>query len=362
MNSFSINAVPALTFGRGSFHELAKRASSFGTRILLVGDQYLQDHPSLLKDIINNLVTAGLIVEHVHARGKQTQEASNKIEARINLNAYDCIVSIGGGRAIDIGKLLSKQCPHIAVPTTAGTGAAMNAIIFGGDDALQETHLSILQPDMVLADPSFLDEMDRDGFAARALGVLMLLTEAYISPKASVFSDALVWSGLEAFAQGFVKGVEGDTNGRDRVFYASLIAGIASPQTGFGLTHRLAATIEQNSKLSYAQAGATICAEITDLQISYLGDFLPDHPAMDKYALIGELLAERPFEDREEAYASLIGTLRRWISRLALPKLPLKEAILRDVIQHVLKGWDNETLPIAIAEEDLLETLLRRHQ
>ena len=49
-------------------------------------------------------------------------------------------------------------------------------------------------------------------------------------PKASVLSDSLVWSGWEAFAKGFVSGVEGDSSGRDEVFFASLMAGVGSGQ------------------------------------------------------------------------------------------------------------------------------------
>ena len=52
------------------------------------------------------------------------------------------------------------------------------------------------------------------------------------------------------------------------------------------------------SDLTYAQACSTLCAEICDFQIQLLSDRLPDSEAMDKYAMVGELLASRPFEDR----------------------------------------------------------------
>lgn len=360
VSGFVSNGIPELIFGRGVFQQMAKRVLPFGTRVLVVGGVYTDSHPSFLKEAFDYLSVSGLQVTHVSAGGKQTEEAAASIRTEIKLDEFDCVISIGGSRAIDVGKLLSVGLPHIAVPTTAGTGAAMNGVIFGGATSYEETQKTVLVPTMVFADPSFIDEMDRDDFAARALGVLTLLMEAYVSPKASVLSDALVWSGLEAFARGFVAGVEGKTDGRDNVFYASLLAGVGSGQAGFGLTHQLAAAFEQKTKLTYAQANATICAEVSDILIEALSDRLPDAEAMDKYALIGELLSSRPYEDREEAYASLVGTLRRWVARLEVPKLDLSPRDLSAVCQALLDDWDDLVLPVRLDEEEMMQALLRR--
>ncbi|SCA58189.1 putative Iron-containing alcohol dehydrogenase [Candidatus Terasakiella magnetica] len=358
---FSASGVPELVFGRGVFEKLARQVLPFGTRVLLIGDAYLKDHPSLLKEVSDMLQVQGIAVSHISALGKKTSQASQAIMDEVDLSQIDCVISLGGGRAIDTGKLVARDCPHIAVPTTAGTGAPMNGVVFGGDGAIEETSRTSLLPTIVCADPSFLDEMDRDDFAARSLAVLMLLVEAYVSPKASVLSDALVWSGLESFVRGFVKGIEGDQKGRDEVFYASLMAGVGSGQAGFGLSHRLGVSVEQETELTYAQSCATICAEISHAQIEMLAEFLPDHSAMDKYALVGELLAERPFEDREEAYASLVGTLRRWVARLELPKLPLSEKKIEEITQLIIADWDEEVLPVRLSHDVMIDALLRRH-
>ena len=360
MKNFRANGVPELVFGRGVSEQLAQHAVAFGKEVLLVGDAFLNHHPRLFKEVSESLVDAGLSVQHASVTAKQTILASREILDQIDLNKIDCVISMGGGRAIDTGKLVSTNLPHVAVPTTAGTGAPMNGVIFGGETAHQETHHTEHLPTLVLGDPAFIDEMERDDFAARGIGLLMLLIEAYVAPKASVLSDALVWSGLEAFVKGFVSGVEGDSDGRDDVFFAALMAGVGAGQAGFGLTHRLGAAIEQQTDLSYAQACATICAEVTDLQLQALSERLPDHPAMDKYALVGELLAERPFEDREEAYASLIGTLRRWVVRLELPKVPLSVSKLEKLTELIVNDWDEEGLPVRLFGNDMLDPLLRR--
>jgi len=358
--NFKATGLPELLFGRDVFDDLSEQVSLFGTKVLIISDAYMQERPSLLEGISNVLSQASLSYVHFSALSKDTQGSSKDILKKIDVDKFDCVVSIGGGRAMDVGKLVSVDLPHICVPTTAGTGAAMNGVIFGGENVHQVTQAMALLPTLVLADPAFINDMERDDFAARALGVFTILLEAYVSPKSSVLSDALVWSGLEAFARGFVLGLDGNEAARDDVFYASLMAGAGSGQAGFGLAHRLACVIEQRSDLSYAKASATLSAEICDLQIQLLSDGFPDHPAMDKYSLVGELLAGRPFDACEESYASLIGTLRRWVARLELPKLGLTETELSAVCQDVITHWDTEVLPIRLHEDDLLDSLLRR--
>ncbi|WP_167730545.1 iron-containing alcohol dehydrogenase [Terasakiella sp. SH-1] len=358
---FTASGVPELVFGRGVFEQLSQHVAPLGRHILVVGDAYMKDHPSLMKEVTDKLLVQGLQVEHVLALAKQTFDACNEIAQKVDLDKIDCVVSIGGGRAVDTGKLVARQCPHVCVPTTAGTGAPMNGVIFGGLGGAVATYGDALLPRVVLGDPGFLDEMDRDDFAARSLAVLMLLVEAYVSPKASVLSDALVWSGLEAFVRGFVRGVEGEADGRDEVFYASLMAGVGAGQAGFGLTHRLGAAVEQETGLTYAQSCGSLCAEVSNIQLEMLGELLPDSEAMDKYAMVGELLAERPFENREEAYASLIGTLRRWIARLELPRFSLEEGRIEEMCALIIQNWDEQVLPVRLTHDDVIEVVLRRN-
>ena len=60
--------------------------------------------------------------QHVLAGEKQSDEAADVIIERHNIENFDLVVSIGGGRAIDTGKIVAKKLPHIAVPTTARNG------------------------------------------------------------------------------------------------------------------------------------------------------------------------------------------------------------------------------------------------
>lgn len=337
--SLCANGVPGLIFERGAVSHLAAHCQAFGSTFLIVKDK--------------NIASS-------HVMFEQMREAGLDISFDTTESAWDGVLSVGSARAIDQAKQLSGTKPHICVPTTVGIGASMNGVIFNGTRLPQEENSTQNLPTLVIADADFIDDMDRHDFAMRAIGTLMMLTDAYISRRATVLSDALAWSGLEKFAQGFLPGVEGDAEGREQVFYASLMAGLGSGLAGFGLSHNLAAIIEQQTDLRYAQISATLSAEITDLQINQLADCLPDDPATDKYAMIGELLAARPFDVREEAYASLVGTLRRWVARLDLPKLEMSRQDLNAILKDVLDQSDRSVLAPIIQFDDLGRAIERR--
>jgi len=85
----------------------------------------------------------------------------------------DCIVSIGGGSAIDVAKCInmlrgdkiselmdSPRGLHLAVPTTAGTGSESTcfAVAYDNKQKLSYEH-SRMMPDYVILDPQFLDTL-----------------------------------------------------------------------------------------------------------------------------------------------------------------------------------------------------------
>lgn len=352
---FTAKTIPAFEFGAGVFDRLVDHIVRLGTSVLVLTDASHEKGQARLQKLLSDLSARDVSFHHEEIA---LQERPQDDEFQIGMTAalsFDCLVSIGGGRLIDGAKSLAGNKPHIAVTTSIGTGAAMNNLVFGpsGKEVLAP-------PRVVIADPDLMTDLDRGEFASRALGVWALLSEAYIAPASSIYADALIWSGLEAFSQGFLPGLEGAQQGRERLLYASLMSGIGCGQSGYGLVHRFAYRLEQMTSLTYGEAAASLLAELTHLQIEALSDRFPDHPAMDKYAMLGELLASRPFEDREEAYASLVGTLRRWAARLEIPRIPLDEADVEKLVQDVLDNWDDGALAIPLLAEELEIAILRR--
>lgn len=119
-------------------------------------------------------------------------------------NGCDCIISIGGGSAIDTAKALKLFLPldgeecllnkehiyvnikHIAVPTTAGTGseATRFSVIYYNGEKQSLTDVSII-PDLVVLDPKFLETLPENQKTATVLDALCQATESIWSVNAN---------------------------------------------------------------------------------------------------------------------------------------------------------------------------------
>jgi len=134
------------------------------------------------------------------------------------------VVGIGGGSALDAAKAIAgllrvnqpvqnflegvgpelpyggPAVPFVAVPTTAGTGseATRNAVLSqrGPGGFKKSFRHEKLVAEVAVLDPLLLASCSQAQIAANGMDGLTQLLEAYLSPKASPFTDALAEAGL----------------------------------------------------------------------------------------------------------------------------------------------------------------------
>lgn len=147
---------------------------------------------------------------------------------------FDAIVSIGGGSAIDVAKailafsnmdpsrnymeqeIIESKIPHLAVPTTAGTGSESThfAVVYVNGEKKSIAHESLL-PDYALLEPLYLESLplfqkkctildalcqaiesywsvnsteESRGYAKEAINLILRNIDAYIAEKSSVYA------------------------------------------------------------------------------------------------------------------------------------------------------------------------------
>ncbi|WP_425411738.1 hypothetical protein [Methylomicrobium lacus] len=87
-----------------------------------------------------------------------------------------------------------------------------------------------LIPEYAVIDPDLLASCPRELIAADGMDAFTQLLESYVSIKANPFTDALAWSGMTAFKEGFFtawEGIEPEAgDGRAAMAYAALLSGI----------------------------------------------------------------------------------------------------------------------------------------
>jgi alcohol dehydrogenase len=191
------------------------------------------------------------------------------------------------------------------------------------------------------------------------------LLESYVSLRAAPVTDALALTGLEAARDGLLAwhaapdGPDAPA-ARARMALASLLSGICLANTGLGAVHGLASPLGALLPIPHGVACGATVAGVTAANIAALEQRAPDHPALDRYAVLGRLLANlRLSAGDEPSREYLVKTLRAWTRTLAIPRLGLyglDDATIPMVVAGA-RGSSMRTNPIELDDEELAAIL-----
>ncbi|MFY0992491.1 iron-containing alcohol dehydrogenase [Halomonas sp. C05BenzN] len=394
LDAFRLSPLPDIHFGRQAIDRLPALVARHGRRILLVtGRRSFVDSPRW-PDLQSALAEQGIGWQHVSIGGEPSPQQVDDIVAAHRGAGVEVVVAIGGGSALDAGKAVAgllrtgtsvmdhlegvgrgqpypgPAVPLIAVPTTAGTGseATRNAVLSvqGPDGFKKSFRDERLVPRVALVDPDLLAGCPGDQIAANGMDAFTQLLESHVSVNASPPTDALAWSGMQAFRRGFWTALEADPRraeeGYPGLAYASLMSGITLAQAGLGSVHGLASPLGAFFPIPHGVVCGTLLAEATALNISALRERAEAPEALAKYARVGRLLDVSPDLDDHDACDALVATLRDWTRRLAMPRLGefgMTDGDLARVVAGA-RGGSMKTNPLVLSDAELTSLLARR--
>ena len=286
--AFTVDA-SRVTFGRGCLAEVGERASALGLRrVALFSDAGVAALP-LYKKTHDSLVAAGLdVVAYTDVHVEPT-DASFLDGARFAQEVDpDGYVSLGGGSVIDTCKAANLYAtypadlltyvnapigegraapgplkPHIACPTTAGTGSEVTGIaIFDILSMSAKTGIAghALRPTEALVDPDCTASLPAEVVAAAGIDVLSHALESYtarpylrrpaparpslrpMSQGANPWSDLGCRAALCLLGQFLERAVRdsSDSEAREQMMWAATLAGIAFGNAGVHAPHGMA--------------------------------------------------------------------------------------------------------------------------
>lgn len=395
IDAFRIARLPDIQFGAGGITRLPGLIAEHGKQVLLVTGKrsFVTSHH--WDKLVADLEAQGVAWHHVTIEGEPSPQRVDAIVTDYHDAGIDVVAAIGGGSVLDAAKAVAgllhtgnsvmdhlegvgrglpyrgPSVPLIAVPTTAGTGseATKNAVLSvqGPEGFKKSFRDERLVATVALVDPELLSGCPKTQIAANGMDAFTQLLESYVSLNASPATDALAWSGMQAFCRGFwaawEEGHPEASRGYDQVAYASLMSGVTLAQAGLGSVHGLASPLSAFFPIPHGTVCGTLLAEATAVNIVALRQRDEDGPALAKYADAGRLVSESPTLDDTEACDALITTLRDWIHRLAMPKLSAYGMRHEDIERVVAnaRGGSMKTNPLLLTDAELgtlLETRL----
>jgi hydroxyacid-oxoacid transhydrogenase len=281
-----------VTFGRGALTEVGERGKALGmTRVMLFTDANLRALPHF-ETLLRALRASGLDVVPFDAVAIEPTSDSFREAARVASEVRpDGYVSLGGGSVIDTCKaanlLVSHPAPlhtyvnapvgqgrpvpgplapHIACPTTSGTGSEVTGIAIFDDTALgAKTGIASahLRPSEAVVDPDVSASLPAAVVAASGFDVLCHALESFtarpfnrraapagpalrpMSQGRNPWSDIGCREALSLCGRYFVRAVRDATDheAREAMMWAATLAGVAFGNAGVHVPHAMAYAI-----------------------------------------------------------------------------------------------------------------------
>ncbi len=390
---FSIARLPRIEFGSGAFGRIGEMTAGYGRQVLIVTGARSFPGSANWQRLLRQLAERKISHAHVTIDGEPSPEMIDEAVREHASAGFDAVLGIGGGSAMDAAKAIAgllrvgrsvmdflegvgpelpytgPTVPLIAVPTTAGTGseATKNAVLSrqGSDGFKKSFRDDQLVAETAIVDPDLLATCPGDVIAANGMDALTQLIESYVSIRSNVFNDALGISGLRAARDGLVRLYQSegaDADARERMAYASLISGINLAQTGLGSVHGLASPLGAFFPIPHGTVCGTLVATATRVNIRALREREPDNIALDRYARVSEVLAQRRFRSTDAALDHLVELLQQWTEDLQLQKLSsygLQLSDLDRVVAHS-RGSSMKTNPIVLTDAEIRSVLVER--
>ncbi|MCX7174374.1 MAG: iron-containing alcohol dehydrogenase [Proteobacteria bacterium] len=288
---FSVD-ISSINFGHGVLKEAGEHAKALGmNRVALFTDRVLRSLP-YVSELGDSLRAAGLDVAIYDEVKVEPTDQSFLAAARFAVEGkFDGYVSLGGGSVIDTCKAANLYAtypadfldyvnapigagkpvpgplkPHIACPTTCGTGSECTGItIFDLLSMRVKTGIASrrLRPSMALIDPATTYTLPKNVVAASGFDVLSHALESYtakpythraapgkpslrpMSQGANPWSDIGCEAALKLLGLYLERAVNDadDAEARDRMMYAATLAGIAFGNSGVHVPHGMSYSV-----------------------------------------------------------------------------------------------------------------------
>ena len=329
-------------------------------KVFLVTDTFLYNN-GYTRPITDALDEMGIIhATFYDVAPDPTLECARRGAEQMRSFEPDCIIAVGGGSAMDAGKIMWVLYEHpeadfqdmamrfsdirkrvytfpkmgekayfIAVPTSAGTGSEVTPFAVITDERTGVKYPLAdyeLMPDMAIVDADLMMNAPRGLTSASGIDAVTHALEAYASMMATDFTDGLAVRALQTIFAYLPRAYDNGANdpvAREKMANAATMAGMAFANAFLGVCHSMAHKLGAFHHLPHGVANALMISEVLRFNAAEapakMGTFPQyDHPhTLRRYAEVAEALGVAGDTD-EEKLAGLIEKIESLKARVGI--------------------------------------------
>ncbi len=225
----------------------------------------------------------------------------------------DCVITVGGGSAIDAAKAIrefamranSKEIALIAIPTTSGTGSevtSFSVVTDTGNNIKYPLVSDSMLPTEAILDAEMVKSVPASVTADTGMDVLTHAIEAYVSINNNEFSAALAEKAIEICGTFLLRSYldNTDKHARAKMHVASCLAGLAFNSASLGLNHGIAHAIGARFHIPHGRANAIVLPHVIEFNsgINKHSKSKKEYPkCVEKYCNVAKLLGVNNFNE-----------------------------------------------------------------
>ena len=319
-------------------------------RVFIVTDSFLYNN-GYTKAITDKLDAMGILhTTFFNVAPDPTLACAKEGVAQMNAFKPDCIIAVGGGSAMDAGKIMWVLYEHpdvdffdlamrfmdirkrvytfpkmgekayfIAIPTSAGTGSEVTpfAVI---TDEVSGTKYPLadyqLMPNMAIVDADMMMNAPKGLTSASGIDAVTHALEAYASMLATEYTDGLAIEALKNIFEYLPRAYDNgpnDPEAREKMANAATMAGMAFANAFLGVCHSMAHKLGAFHHLPHGVANALMINYVLEFNAAEapakMGTFSQyDHPhTLARYAQVADALGVKGKNDE----AKLKGLIKK---------------------------------------------------
>ncbi|WP_053160810.1 maleylacetate reductase [Pseudomonas sp. P1.8] len=265
MQPFIYNALPSrVIFGFGTLAQTADEIRALGcSRALVLTTPQQRDAGERLVAQLAELAVGLYDNATMHTPVEVTQDAL----AVVKRCGADCVVALGGGSTIGLGKAIAlhTDLPQIVIPTTYA-GSEATPIIGQTENGLKTTQRTLkVLPEVIIYDVELTLSLPAQMTVTSGLNAIAHAVEALYSKDANPLISSLAEQGIAAIGRALphIHVNPQDREARSDALFGAWACGTCLGAVGMSIHHKLCHTLGGSFNLPHAETHTVILPHAT---------------------------------------------------------------------------------------------------